>query len=405
MQKQDKIFVAGASGMVGSAITKALQAKGYTNIIGSYRSRKPDPSLITDHSSLVTYKLDLTDQSAVKAFFLEHQPDLVVLAAAKVGGIMANNIYRADFIYQNLIMETNIIQTAYEHGVVKLLFLGSSCIYPKLAEQPMREDVLLTGPLEPTNEPYAIAKIAGIRLCDAFNRQYGTNFVSAMPTNLYGPGDNFDLETSHVLPALIRKFHLGKCLEQSDWDALRADLNARPIGNVEGNASKKEILQALSLHGIELVTGNSSLVNGNETCSSTNYDSQVTSYDSLVTISLWGTGSPLREFLHVDDLASACVFLMEKVNYQDIAFTDDSGTVQAHVNIGSGQEISIYSLAELVKEVVGFQGEVVWDTNKPDGTPRKLMDSERLRNLGWEPEISLYKGIKSVYNRYHNQLL
>jgi GDP-L-fucose synthase len=380
MQKHSKIFVAGASGMVGSAVVRALQKQGYTNILGSHHSRKPDPSLIPDSYSLEACQLDLMDQQAVRSFYAQHKPDYVVLAAAKVGGIMANNIYRADFIYQNLIMEANVIHAAYEFEVEKLLFLGSSCIYPKLAEQPMREEALLTGPLEPTNEPYAIAKIAGIRMCDAFNRQYGTNFISAMPTNLYGPGDNYDLGTSHVLPALIRKFHLAKCLEQGDWDSIRADLNIRPLNQIDGNASHEAIQNVLKDHGI--------------------FSSLTSDLQTLTSVKLWGTGSPLREFLHVDDLASACVFLLENVDYQDIAFTDDTGTVQAHINIGSGQEISIHELAEMVKKVVNFQGEIAWDNDKPDGTPRKLMESGRMGELSWKAKIGLMEGIAGSYDDY-----
>jgi len=256
-----------------------------------------------------------------------------VLVAAKVGGIQANNVYRGQFIYENLMIELNVIHAAYKHGVKKLLFLGSSCIYPKLAPQPIKEESLLTGPLEPTNEPYAIAKIAGIRLCDAYNRQYGTNFISAMPTNMYGPGDNYHPENSHVLPALIRRFHEAK------------------------------------------VSGASEVV-------------------------CWGTGSPLREFLYSDDLAEACVFLVEKANYKDMAFTDESGTVQSHINVGSGKEVTIKQLAETVKEAVGFKGKISWDSSKPDGTPRKLMDSSRINALGWTPRVTLKEGLARAYQDF-----
>lgn len=319
MEKDAKIYIAGHRGLVGSAIWRALESKGYTNLLGRTHA-----------------ELDLTNQAAVEAFFKEEQPDYVVVVAAKVGGINANNIYRAQFLYENLMIEANLIHAAYGHGVKKLLFLGSSCIYPKMAPQPLKEESLLTGPLEPTNEPYAIAKIAGIRLCDAYNRQYGTNFIAAMPTNMYGPGDNYHPENSHVLPAMIRRFHEAK----------------------EANLDK---------------------------------------------VVCWGTGSPLREFLYSDDLAEACVFLLESVPYADLAFTDDSETVQSHINIGSGSEVSIRHLAELVKEVIGFEGEIEWDSTKPDGTPRKLMDSSKLRKLGWEPTTDLKEGIACAYVDFLNR--
>lgn len=301
MNKNSVIYVAGHNGMVGSAIVRKLKAQGYQNII--CKSSK---------------ELDLTNQQAVQHFFAEYKPEYVYLAAAKVGGIQANNIYRAEFLYLNLMIEANVIHASYEHGVKKLLFLGSSCIYPKLAPQPLKEDYLLTGDLEPTNEPYAIAKISGIKLCEAYRDQYGCNFISAMPTNLYGPNDNYDLNNSHVLPALLRKFHTAKI-------------------------------------------------------------------QNLPSVEIWGTGSPLREFLHVDDLADACQFLME--NYNDKQF----------VNVGSGTDISIKDLALLVKKVVGYEGELTFNTSKPDGTPRKLMDVSRLNNLGWSYKINLEKGIEMVY--------
>lgn len=302
MNKDSKIYVAGHRGMVGSALVRALEAQGFQNVI--FRTSS---------------EVDLTNQSAVKQFFGEERPDYVILAAAKVGGIHANNIYRADFLYQNLMIEANVIHAAYEHGVKKLLFLGSSCIYPKLAEQPLVEDALLTGELEQTNEPYAIAKIAGIKLAESYRRQYDCNFISAMPTNLYGPNDNYDLNNSHVLPALLRKFHQAK---------------------VDGQAS----------------------------------------------VQIWGTGSPLREFLHVDDLAAACLFMME--NYDEELF----------LNVGTGEDISIKDLALLIKDIVGYEGELEFDTSKPDGTPRKLMDVSRIKNLGWSPTIGLREGIQKVYN-------
>lgn len=304
MNKQDKIFVAGHRGMVGSAIVRKLQREGFENII-------------TRASS----ELDLMNQSAVMDFFENEKPKFVFLAAAKVGGIHANNTYRAEFLYNNLMIEANVIHAAHIHQVEKLLFLGSSCIYPKMAPQPLTEDSLLTGELEPTNEPYAIAKIAGIKLCESYRDQYGSNFISAMPTNLYGPNDNYDLQNSHVLPALIRKFHEGK-------------------------------------------------ING------------------LPEVEVWGTGSPLREFLHVDDLADACYFLM--LNYNEKQF----------VNVGTGIDLSIKSLAEMVKEIVGYQGKLVWNTSKPDGTPRKLMNVSKIESLGWKHQIDLQKGIEMVYAEF-----
>ena len=400
MEPTSKIYVAGISGMVGSAIARELIRQGYINLIGSYHKHTPASALLTpaefddisihNQSPITAYQLDLTEQSAVHSFFAQHQPDYVVLAAAKVGGIMANNTYRADFIYQNLIMEANVIHAAHAYGVKKLLFLGSSCIYPKLAEQPMREEALLTGPLEPTNEPYAIAKIAGIRMCDAFNRQYGTNFISAMPTNLYGPGDNYNLETSHVLPALIRKMHLAKLTASGDIQAIERDeAMSGPIPD--------DILRDLGVERANSIT---------ETQRTQGEDKRRYALCSLrlcceqSVVRLWGSGKPKREFLHVDDLASACVFLLERVNYQGIAFTDNSGTVQSHINISTGQEISIRELAEMVKETVGFQGEISWDSDKPDGTPRKLMDFGRMRQLGWKGEIGLKDGIAQAYADY-----
>ena len=302
VEKSDKIYIAGHRGMVGSAIWRALEAKGYTNLIGA--SSK---------------ELDLRRQADVEAFFEREKPAVVVLAAAKVGGIMANNIYRADFLYDNLAIQNNVIHSAWKNEVKKLLFLGSSCIYPKMAEQPLKEESLLSGFLEPTNEPYAIAKIAGIKMCESYRRQYGCNFISAMPTNLYGPNDNYDLNNSHVLPALIRKMHEAKVQQKSE-------------------------------------------------------------------VEIWGTGSPLREFLHVEDLAAACVFLLEE--YNDELF----------VNVGFGSDVSIKDLAFLVKKIVGFDGELRFNTDKPDGTPKKLMDSSRLRAMGWVPKIDLERGITETYN-------
>jgi GDP-L-fucose synthase len=304
MNKQDKIYIAGHRGMVGSAIVRRLQKDGYTNIV-----------------TRTSKELDLKEQQAVRDFFAKEKPDVVVLAAAKVGGIHANNVYRAQFLYENLMIESNVIHSSHENGVKKLLFLGSSCIYPKMAPQPLKEESLLTGLLEQTNEPYAIAKIAGIKLAESYRRQYGCNYISAMPTNLYGPNDNYDLNNSHVLPALIRKFHTAKV----------------------SNAASVEV---------------------------------------------WGTGSPMREFLHVDDLADACYFLLQ--NYNEELF----------VNIGTGVDLTIKELAEMIKDIVGFDGELKWNTEKPDGTPRKLMDVSRLHNLGWKHRIGLREGITNVYAEF-----
>ena len=306
MRPQDKIYVAGHNGMVGSAIVRKLQSQGFNNIVARSSS-----------------ELDLKDQPAVTAFFQQEKPDYVFLAAAKVGGIMANNTYRAEFIYDNIMIQSNVIHNAHLSGVKKLMFLGSSCIYPKVAPQPLKEEYLLTGLLEPTNEPYAIAKIAGIKMCDAYRAQYGSNFVSVMPTNLYGPNDNYDLHNSHVLPALLRKFHEAK----------------------KENASS---------------------------------------------VTIWGTGQPMREFLHADDMADACVYLMENYNEEGL------------VNIGIGRDISIGDLARLIQKIVGFEGELIFDTSKPDGTFRKLMDVSKLHNLGWKASIELEEGISKIYKHVQN---
>ena len=341
MDSSAKIFVAGHRGLVGSAIVRKLTAEGYVNLVLRTRS-----------------ELDLCDQPAVARFFNEEQPDYVFLAAARVGGIVANNSYPAEFVYDNLMIQNNIIHHAWQSGVKRLLFLGSSCIYPRLAPQPMKEEYLLTGPLEPTNEPYAVAKIAGITMCRSYNRQYGTKFLAAMPTNLYGPHDNFDLETSHVLPALIRKFH-------------EAKIGTRDSG-----------------------TGNSEL---------SNYESRIPNPESRVVI--WGTGTPYREFLHVDDLADASLFLMNLPDdvFGDLLFPGPQSPVpgpSALINIGTGEEVSIRELALLVKETVGFAGELVFDTSKPDGTPRKLIDCSRLHALGWRHGIALRDGLTSIYGWY-----
>lgn len=352
MDKKARIYIAGHRGLVGSAIVRRLQAEGFSNLI--FRTHK---------------ELDLTNQADVEAFFEKERPEYVFLTAAKVGGIMANNTYRAEFIYDNLVIALNVIHASYKYGAKKLLNLGSSCIYPKFAPQPMKEDHLLTGPLEPTNEPYAIAKIAAIKLCLYYNEQYATNFISVMPTNLYGPDDNFDLYTSHVLPALVRKFYLGKCLENNNWQLIRRDLDKRPIDGVDGKASDKDILAVLQKYGISPLVPHSS---------------------SLVTVSIWGSGEVYREFLYVDDLADACVYLMKNYDYKDIG---------EFINIGTGEDIKIKDLALMIKDIVGFKGEVQHDLSKPDGTPRKLLDVSRIRSLGWRAKIDLADGIKSVYEK------
>ena len=352
MKKNSKIYIAGHNGMVGSAIKRNLEAKGFTNIVT--RSKE---------------QLNLLNEQDVAHFFEVEKPDYVVLAAAKVGGIVANLRYRGQFIYENLMIQNHVIHQSYLKGVKKLLFLGSSCIYPRMAAQPMHEDALLTGLLETTNEPYAIAKIAGIKMCEAYHAQYGCNYISIMPTNLYGQNDNYDLEKSHVLPALIRKMVLGKSLMAQDWTTLRADLNNSPIEGVDGTFSQEEILNVLQKYGI-------------------------TADNAEVSITLWGTGSPLREFLHVDDMADASVFLL--LNY------DAPDTTPSHVNAGCGEDISIKDLSEIVRKTVGYEGNVIWDSEKPDGTPRKLLDVSRLNSLGWKPTISLEEGIRRVVENYLN---
>jgi GDP-L-fucose synthase len=352
MNKNAKIYIAGHLGMVGSAIKRNLEAKGFTNFVTR---------------SLV--ELDLLVETEVARFFAEEKPEYVVLAAAKVGGIVANNTYRAQFLYENLMIQNHVIHQSYLHGVKKLLFLGSSCIYPRLAPQPIKEEYLLTGLLEPTNEPYAIAKIAGIKMCESYHAQYGCNFISIMPTNLYGQNDNYDLEKSHVLPALIRKMLLGKFLQENNFNAIRTDLNILPVEGVNGNDTEENILQILHKYGVSK--------NGDQ-----------------VSVTLWGTGSPMREFLHVDDMADASVYLL--LNY------DAPDTLPSHVNAGCGEDITIKNLAGLVREIVGYNGEIVWDTTKPDGTPRKLLDVSKLKGLGWKPSVTLATGIKRVVENYLN---
>jgi GDP-L-fucose synthase len=353
MEKKSKIYIAGHTGLVGSSILKELKSKGYTNFAFT---KYPE--------------YDLTNQQQTADFFAKEKPEYVFLAAAKVGGIVANNKYRAQFIYENLQIQNNIIHQSYLHGVKKLLFLGSSCIYPKNCPQPMVEDYLLTDVLEYTNEPYAIAKIAGIKMVESYNLQYGTNFISVMPTNLYGPNDNFDLEKSHVLPALIRKMHLGKCLMNSDFEAIKKDLNKNPIEGVSGNYDKEEILKVLGKYNIN--------ENG---------------------IQVWGTGKPRREFLHSFDLANACAYLMENVSFEDV-IGDLKEVRNTHINIGVGEDISIFDLAQKVKSIVGYDGEIQWDDSKPDGTFQKLLNVDKLNKIGWKAKIEFDEGIKRVYEHY-----
>lgn len=357
MEKDAKIYVAGHRGLVGSAICRNLHAKGYSNVIGRTHS-----------------ELDLLDQRAVKDFFDSEQPEYVVLAAAHVGGIMANSKYRADFIWQNLEIQQNVIGQAFSHGVKKLLFLGSTCIYPKEAPQPITEDALLTSPLEYTNEPYAIAKIAGLKMCESFNLQHGTNYIAVMPTNLYGPYDNFNLETSHVMPAMIRKMHLAKLLTDRQETALRADLQTRPIEGVDGTCSMSEITAILDKYGIRPGT-----------------------------LSLWGTGKPLREFLWSEDMADASVYIMERVDFADLKGRDNE-VRNCHINIGSGKELSIKALADKIRSAVGFSGTVAWDDTKPDGTMRKLCDVSKLHSLGWKHSVEIDEGVSRLYKWYEGSL-
>lgn len=354
MDKKSKIYIAGHRGLVGSAIVRNLQANGYTNLV------------LKTHA-----ELDLTNQQAVHEFFAKEQPEYVFLAAAKVGGIHANNTYRADFIYDNLQIQNNIIHASYQNNVKKLLFLGSSCIYPKEAPQPMPEDCLLTGVLEYTNEPYAIAKIAGIKLCESYNLQYGTNYIAVMPTNLYGPNDNFDLEKSHVLPAMIRKMYLAKLLDEDNYDAIKQDLR------LDASFTNQQIQEQLSKYGIS-------------------------KNQELITLKLWGSGNPHREFLHVDDMADACIYVMNKVDFTDL-IQDKSEIRNTHINIGTGEDLTIRELAYLIKEQIQFNGQIEFDATKPDGTYRKLQDVSKLKGLGWQYQINLSDGISSVINWYLNK--
>ena len=397
LNKDSKIYVAGHHGLVGSAIWNNLLQRGYTNLIG--RSHK---------------ELDLTDQVAVKQFFDEERPDAVVLAAAFVGGIMANSLYRADFIMMNMKIQCNVISEAYAHGVKKLLFLGSTCIYPKNAPQPMKEDCLLTSPLEYTNEEYAIAKIAGLKMCESYNLQYGTNYIAVMPTNLYGPNDNFHLENSHVMPAMMRKVYLAKLIHDGEWEKIASDLNKRPVEGVTGEgilspltsnpSPRQKALDILAKYGI--------------------YNNKVV---------LWGTGTPLREFLWSEDMADASVHVLLNVNFSDIigiekyssvhygASTDGAvdrnhsagrggaipklGEIRnCHINVGTGKELTIRELSELVVKAVGFEGTVEFDASKPDGTMRKLIDVTKLHSLGWTHKVEIEEGVARLFQWYKESL-
>ena len=387
LSKDSKIYVAGHHGLVGSAIWNNLLQRGYTNLVGRIHK-----------------ELDLTDQLAVKKFFDEERPDAVVLAAAFVGGIMANSLYRADFIMMNMKIQCNVISEAYAHGVKKLLFLGSTCIYPKNAPQPMKEDALLTSPLEYTNEEYAIAKIAGLKMCESYNLQYGTNYIAVMPTNLYGPNDNFHLENSHVMPAMMRKIYLAKLIHEDNWEAIRRDLDIRPVEGVDGKADRNNVLTILQKYGIE--------------------NNKVT---------LWGTGTPLREFLWSEDMADASVHVLLNVDFKDVigiekyssvhygAATDGAvdrnhsagrgGAIPSlgeirncHINVGTGKELTIRELSELVVKAVGFEGVVEFDTSKPDGTMRKLIDVSKLHSLGWTHKVEIDEGVKKLFEWYKQSL-
>ncbi len=387
LDKNSKIYIAGHHGLVGSAIWNNLQARGYKNLIG--RSHK---------------ELDLTDQKAVKEFFDSERPDAVVLAAAFVGGIMANSLYRADFIMQNMMMQCNVIGNAYSHGVKKLLFLGSTCIYPKNAPQPMKEDALLTSPLEYSNEEYAIAKIAGLKMCESYNLQYGTNYIAVMPTNLYGPNDNFHLENSHVMPAMMRKVYLAKLIHDNNWDAIKTDMDKRPVESVTGSNTKDDILAVLAKYGI----GDNKVV-------------------------LWGTGTPLREFLWSEDMADASVHVLLNVDFKDIIGIEKYSSVfhgasvdgdvdrntsegrggaipalgeirNCHINVGTGKELTIRELSELVVKTVGLEGVIEFDSSKPDGTPRKLIDVEKLHSLGWTHKVEIEDGVQKLFDWYKDSL-
>lgn len=353
MKKDSKIYIAGHMGLVGSALMKNLQEEGYTNLL-----------------VCTSKELNLIDQWAVFDFFKHEKPEYVFLSAAKVGGIIANNIYRGQFIYENLQIQNNVIHASYINNVKKLLFLGSTCIYPKEVLQPISEDFLLTSALEYSNEPYAIAKIAGIKMCESYNIQYSTNYVVAMPTNLYGPNDNFDLEKSHVLPALLRKIHLAKSLMNNDWDTIRKDLNKLPIEEISGIEEKKNIIKKLNKYGIRKDN-----------------------------VEIWGTGNPLREFLWSEEMANACVYIMEKINFNDLKPTGKE-IRNTHINIGTGKEISIRRLVEIMVNIMKYEGIICFNKNKPDGIMRKLTDSSKLHELGWHHKIDIEEGVKKLYDWY-----
>jgi len=364
ISKEEKIYVAGHKGLVGSALLRKLTEKGYNNIV----VRTVD-------------ELNLLDSIKTEQFFKIEKPSYVFLAAAKVGGIVANNLYRADFIYENIQIQNNVIINSLKYGVKKMIFLGSSCIYPKNAPQPLKEEYLLTSELEYTNEPYAIAKIAGIKMCESFNLQYGTNFISVMPTNLFGPNDNFNLEKSHVLPAVIRKLHLGKCLINNDFNTIRKDFNKYPVEGIDGTADESLIREKLSKYGIY-------------------------SRENGVSVTFWGTGSPRREFLLSDELADACVFIFENLNFGDLIENPEMLAAEVknirntHINIGRGEDITIKDLVFLISKIVQFEGNIEWDTARPDGTSQKLMDISKLTGLGWKARTSLEDGVRKVYDWY-----
>lgn len=356
MEKNSKIYIAGHKGMVGSAIYRKLESDSFTNLI--YKSSK---------------ELDLTDQTQVEQFFKTEKPEYVIIAAAKVGGILANNIYRAEFIYENLMIQNNLIHASHIHNVKKLLLIGSSCIYPKLAPQPLKEEHLLTGELEPTNEPYAIAKIAGIEMYENYYKEYNSNFISVMPTNLYGPNDNFNLETSHVLAALIRKFILARYLETNNWHKIKQDFNEFPINGISGESSKNKILEELK-------------------------NQKITVNSNSIQIKLWGSGEVFRQFLHVDDMANACIHIIQNVSaiqlYDSFHLT--------HINIGTDSGITIKELANIIKEIVGSNSDILWDNAKPDGTPKKQLDISLLKKLGFSHTIDLREGIQSIVKHYQS---
>ena len=409
LEKNSKIYVAGHNGLVGSAIWNNLKARGYENLVG--RSHK---------------ELDLTDQVAVRKFFDEEQPDAVVLAAAFVGGIMANSLYRADFIMMNMKIQCNVISEAYAHGVKKLLFLGSTCIYPKNAPQPMKEDCLLTSPLEYTNEEYAIAKIAGLKMCESYNLQYGTNYIAVMPTNLYGPNDNFHLENSHVMPAMMRKVYLAKLIHDGAWEKIAIDLNKRPVEGVTGEGLVQEF------NGSSSLSLNSSNSLNTSNCQKVlDVLAKYGIYDNKVV--LWGTGTPLREFLWSEDMADASVHVLLNVDFKDVigiekyssvhygASTDGAvdrnhsagrgGAIPSlgeirncHINVGTGKELTIRELSELVVKAVGFEGTVEFDASKPDGTMRKLIDVSKLHSLGWHHKVEIDEGVRKLFEWYQDSL-